>query len=385
MAQVSFARLVTDLAAAAPDRPSVTCGDQRLTRRSSSRRPTGSPATCSRRRGSRRHGHDRASQLGSTGSSPSLRRGSWAPFPQPVSASLPAREMAAIVELADPPVMFGVDARRVSRPPLPAHRLPTSEPISTTGRSPMSIVARVEGADIGRFDRQAEADRVRRPGGHRSRQPAHDADPARGCLVMPGPLYHNGPLVWACQALLSGGHVVVLPRFDAEATLAAIEKHTGRGDLPRAHDDEADLATTRGDAPALRPLVAATRVASGRAVPAVAQGSVDRVARARAHRRVVRRHRGPGRHRHQRCGVARAPRFGRQADDRRADDLRRRGQRAAARRDGRSVDAPDAARHPRTATLAPRRAHSKVGGSRSATWATSTRRATSTSATASRT
>ena len=44
-----------------------------------------------------------------------------------------------------------------------------------------------------------------------------------GCLVMPGPLYHNGPVVWSCLALLAGNHVVVLPRFDAEGTLAAIE------------------------------------------------------------------------------------------------------------------------------------------------------------------
>jgi bile acid-coenzyme A ligase len=42
---------------------------------------------------------------------------------------------------------------------------------------------------------------------------------------MPGPLYHNGPVVWSCGALLQGGHVVLLPRFDAEATLAAIEAH----------------------------------------------------------------------------------------------------------------------------------------------------------------
>ena len=45
------------------------------------------------------------------------------------------------------------------------------------------------------------------------------------CLVMPGPLYHNGPIVWSCQTLVWGGHVVVLPRFDAEATLAAIAQH----------------------------------------------------------------------------------------------------------------------------------------------------------------
>jgi len=44
-------------------------------------------------------------------------------------------------------------------------------------------------------------------------------------LLMPGPLYHNGPIVWSCNALLWGNHVVVLPRFDAEATLAAIEQY----------------------------------------------------------------------------------------------------------------------------------------------------------------
>ena len=31
------------------------------------------------------------------------------------------------------------------------------------------------------------------------------------CLVMPGPLYHNGPLIWSCTALFFGNHVVVLP------------------------------------------------------------------------------------------------------------------------------------------------------------------------------
>lgn len=42
---------------------------------------------------------------------------------------------------------------------------------------------------------------------------------------MPGPLFHNGPGVWSCQGLLYGNHVAVLPRFDAEATLAAIAEH----------------------------------------------------------------------------------------------------------------------------------------------------------------
>jgi bile acid-coenzyme A ligase len=48
-----------------------------------------------------------------------------------------------------------------------------------------------------------------------------------GCLVMPGPLYHNGPAVWSCQALLNGLQVALLPRFDAAGTLAEIQKYKG--------------------------------------------------------------------------------------------------------------------------------------------------------------
>jgi bile acid-coenzyme A ligase len=48
-----------------------------------------------------------------------------------------------------------------------------------------------------------------------------------GCLVMPGPLYHNGPAVWSCQALLNGLQVALLPRFDASETLEEIQKHRG--------------------------------------------------------------------------------------------------------------------------------------------------------------
>ena len=48
---------------------------------------------------------------------------------------------------------------------------------------------------------------------------------ADGCMVVPAPLYHNGPIVWSCSAWLAGSHVVVLPRFDAEATLAAIDRY----------------------------------------------------------------------------------------------------------------------------------------------------------------
>lgn len=148
--------------------------------------------------------------------------------PQPVSAKLPARELAAIVELAESKVVVGApsDAADLlpdgtvqlplghrtpdtfSDDPLvdvtsPAWKAPTSG--GSTGR-PKLIVS----GDPAVFDTEAPLPLGLVPG---------------GCLVMPGPLYHNGPAVWACQALLAGNHVVVLPRFDAEATLRAIEQH----------------------------------------------------------------------------------------------------------------------------------------------------------------
>jgi bile acid-coenzyme A ligase len=147
-------------------------------------------------------------------------------IPQPVSSRLPARELEAIVELADPPIVIGAEdgafadraclpvdyqpPPEISDAPLPdvtspAWKAPTSG--GSTGR-PKLIVA----GDPALMDPTAAPPLL------------FSVD---GCLVMPGPLYHNGPIVWACQALLAGNHVAVLSRFDAEQTLAAIEEHGG--------------------------------------------------------------------------------------------------------------------------------------------------------------
>ena len=144
--------------------------------------------------------------------------------PQPVSARLPRRELEAVVALANPPVVLGVDPDTLSdrlclpvgyRPPpsdepidladvvSPAWKAPTSG--GSTGR-PKLIVS----GDPGLVDPTADSALLFERG---------------GCLLMPGPLFHNGPIVWSCYALLFGNHVVVLPRFEAEATLAAMAEH----------------------------------------------------------------------------------------------------------------------------------------------------------------
>jgi bile acid-coenzyme A ligase len=62
------------------------------------------------------------------------------------------------------------------------------------------------------------------------------ADPPDGGLwrfrfgetaIVPGPLYHNGPFVSALGAIVYDGHLVIMPRFDAEAVLAEIHHRRG--------------------------------------------------------------------------------------------------------------------------------------------------------------
>jgi bile acid-coenzyme A ligase len=49
----------------------------------------------------------------------------------------------------------------------------------------------------------------------------------RRSVRVPGPLFHNGPFALSTGGLTIGNHIVVFPRFDAEATLQAIDEHRG--------------------------------------------------------------------------------------------------------------------------------------------------------------
>ena len=44
-------------------------------------------------------------------------------------------------------------------------------------------------------------------------------------VLVPGPLYHSAPNSYALNAVAMGGLVVLMPRFDAEAFLALVERH----------------------------------------------------------------------------------------------------------------------------------------------------------------
>lgn len=143
--------------------------------------------------------------------------------PQPISFRLPKAELQAIVELANSPVVIAAFDHAIDRPILsvadlaakseddsdlpdavpPISKAPTSG--GSTGR-PKLILAGQPGLT------PRETPEV---GGFRLR-------PIETALI-PAPMYHNAPFGMMMQATALGAHVVVMPRFDPEATLAEIE------------------------------------------------------------------------------------------------------------------------------------------------------------------
>lgn len=146
--------------------------------------------------------------------------------PQPVSARLPAREREAIIDLADPSLVVGVDAdAAMGRPAVPIGFTP-DESLDDGALPPLvasSWKAPTSGGSTGRpklivATQAAEMEQVAPYGGLFLIQEG-DVE------LTTGPLYHNGPFMTAFATLLLGGHTVVMTRFDAATALRLIEEH----------------------------------------------------------------------------------------------------------------------------------------------------------------
>lgn len=145
--------------------------------------------------------------------------------PQPISFRLPKGELEAIMELAKTPVVIAQFDHQIDRPLLsvadllalsdddsdlpdvtaPISKAPTSG--GSTGRPKLILagqpgVSTAEIPEVGGW--QLKADSV---------------------ALLPAPLYHNAGFGMMMSAFAMGAHMVLMPRFEAEATLAAIEKH----------------------------------------------------------------------------------------------------------------------------------------------------------------
>jgi bile acid-coenzyme A ligase len=146
--------------------------------------------------------------------------------PQPVSHRLPPAEREAIIELADPSLLVGVDSSGTGgRPSVPEGFVPdpslSTEPLDA--RIAASLKAPTSGGSTGRPKLIVSGSPAVLSGVlgmallGRMR--------SDGVALCTGPLHHNGPFLAALGGLFMGNHVVVMPKFDAEQSLALIERH----------------------------------------------------------------------------------------------------------------------------------------------------------------
>ncbi|WP_343994902.1 class I adenylate-forming enzyme family protein, partial [Nocardioides dubius] len=143
-------------------------------------------------------------------------------IPFPLAAHLPDRERDALLGLARPAVVIGEP-----HPAWPgltpgdlasaAHRETRALP-APTGDQPWKVIGSGGSTGLPKLIMAGVPALV-------------DPEVARytitgdDVVLVPGPLYHQGPFIFATAGLLTGGTVLITPRFDASETLALIERH----------------------------------------------------------------------------------------------------------------------------------------------------------------
>lgn len=151
--------------------------------------------------------------------------------PLPLSAQLPAPERAAILALAAPALV-------IARSPADACGWPTLGEVARGAEAPGSS----EPGEAAARDLAPTADQpwkaigsggstgrpklilAGRPAVVDPEQEQYGVRPGDVVLV-PGPLYHQGPFIFATGALFVGNLVVVMERFDAAQALSLIDRH----------------------------------------------------------------------------------------------------------------------------------------------------------------
>jgi len=219
----TFLTVLRRLAGTDPDRPALTHGDETLTRAEFVDRVERLAALFADR-GAAEGSTVTIGLPNSTGFVESM-FAAWAvgAVPQPISDRLPPLERAAIVDLADPALVVGVpESEGGARPTLESVPRPLPAGSFTPGVSPEWKLM-TSGGSTGRpkligATQAALLETVGAAAGLVCLRPD-------GCILMTGPLAHNGPFVVTTLGMLLGNHVVLMPRFDPGETLRLVEKH----------------------------------------------------------------------------------------------------------------------------------------------------------------
>lgn len=130
--------------------------------------------------------------------------------PQPLSPRLPASERSRLLELAAPRLVVDRPVRIGS-----SDDSPLPDAVATSWKAPTSSGS----TGVPKLLRDPNASTVD-PDGVVARFVPRDV-----VQLVSGPLFHAAPFVYAMRGLMTGHELVVLPRFDAEEVLAAVERH----------------------------------------------------------------------------------------------------------------------------------------------------------------
>lgn len=144
--------------------------------------------------------------------------------PQPVSFRLPRVELDAVVELANPSLLIAPDQMESARPHVDAAALlaETRDENDLPERVSPSWKAMTSGGSTGRPKLIVAAAPAARASV--ALQMFHARSPDE-IMVIPGPMYHNGPFISLFGGQLSGAHAILTRRFDPEDTLRVIDRH----------------------------------------------------------------------------------------------------------------------------------------------------------------
>jgi bile acid-coenzyme A ligase len=220
----SISAAMHELAAAAPDRPAISCGDATVTRAQLQARTN---------RLARAYAAAAAGDVQGRMVTVALPNGIeffeactavWklGGTPHLVSARMPAAEQSDLIDLADPVLVVG-DAPGGSRPRVAAgfdadHALSDDDLPDVVSPSWKALCS---GGSTGRPKLIVDAS----PGTVDPQGPKVAGLLPELTQIVSGPLYHNSAFFWGAQGLHIGHHLVVLPRFDAEQVLAAVDRY----------------------------------------------------------------------------------------------------------------------------------------------------------------
>jgi bile acid-coenzyme A ligase len=143
--------------------------------------------------------------------------------PLPMSARLAPAEFEAILRLANPQLVVGIDSSAIVPCPwLPASHvdkeaagaLPLAERIAASWKAILS------GGSTGRPKIIVDT-RPGLAGPHVMNPTMREND----VVLVPGPMYHNAGFKHCMNGLMAGAHVIVLPRFDVAELVRLVRKH----------------------------------------------------------------------------------------------------------------------------------------------------------------